>query len=124
MTYDTNIAEKEIEDTVEYDIFEIFIVMQCLMHEKENNFICTPKCYSQKYIPQRGHLDIMTINLPIISQLMRIEPRRAMKIWTNRTAKIGILMVIAHSKIISVHKFNDLVHSTAMHWISHNMQRS
>ena len=39
-------TDKKLEDTVEYSIFEYVIANQCPMHQIENNFICTPKCYN------------------------------------------------------------------------------
>ena len=36
-------ADKELKDTVKYKIFEGFTANKCLMHEMENNFVCTPE---------------------------------------------------------------------------------
>ena len=48
LTYDINIIDKELEDTVENSIFEDVTTKQCLMHEIKNKFICTLQSYKQK----------------------------------------------------------------------------
>ena len=39
--------DKELNDAIEYSIFEDGIANQCLIHEIENNFICMLECYGQ-----------------------------------------------------------------------------
>ena len=57
LTYDTTITDNNTDDTIEYSIFKVAIANQCLMHETQNNIICSLQYYRQNYSPLNiGHI--------------------------------------------------------------------